>query len=68
MRGRSRWPAPVILGAGILASYLTVRPQALSWALLAALVAWLDALRAERSRWALLLPLLFVAWANLHGL
>ncbi len=60
--------APVILGAGILASYLTVRPQALSWALLAALVAWLDALRAERSRWALLLPLLFVAWANLHGL
>ena len=59
---------PVILAAGILASYLTVRPQALSWALLAALVAWLDALRAERSRWALVLPLLFVGWANLHGL
>lgn len=59
---------PVILGAGILASYLTVRPQALSWALLAALVCWIDALRAERSRAALFLPLLFVAWANLHGL
>ncbi len=59
---------PVVLAAGILASFLTVRPQALSWALLAGLVAWLDALRADRLRAALLIPVLFAAWANLHGL
>jgi hypothetical protein len=59
---------PVVLAAGILASYLTVRPQAFSWALLAGLLVGLDALRADRWRAALLLPLLFVVWANLHGL
>ena len=56
--------APVILGAGILASYLTVRPQALSgrcWPRSSR--GWTRCARSA-ARWALLLPLLFVAWAT----
>jgi hypothetical protein len=57
-----------VLTAGVLVSYLTVRPQALSWLLLAVLIGLLGGLRAERPRQALWLIPLFVLWANLHGL
>jgi hypothetical protein len=57
--------APV---AFVLAPYLTVRPQAISWLLLAALIALLLELRAQRPAVVLLLAPLFVLWANLHGL
>jgi hypothetical protein len=60
--------APVVLATGILAPFLTVRPQAISWLLIAFLLVWLDALRPERHRLALGLPVLFGVWANIHGL
>ena len=41
---------------------ITLRPQLFTWLLLAALLAVLP---VRRARWAV--PLLFVAWANLHG-
>lgn len=60
--------APLVLSTGILAPFLTVRPQAISWLLIALLLVWLDALRPERHRLALALPVLFGVWANIHGL
>jgi hypothetical protein len=66
-----RLPAIVgasVVTAAVLVSYLTVRPQALSWLLLAILVALLGSLAADRPRRALWLIPLFVLWANLHGL
>jgi hypothetical protein len=48
--------------------YVTLRPQALSWIMLAALVGGLLHLTPERARWSLLLVPFFVLWANLHGL
>jgi hypothetical protein len=57
-----------VLGGWVLIPYLTVRPQAISWRLLAGLLAILLWLRADRPRRALLLIPDFVAWANLHGL
>ena len=55
-------------GAVAVIPYMTVRPQVISWLLLAALVAGLMALRPERRRWSLLLVPLFALWSNLHGL
>lgn len=52
----------------VVSPYLTLRPQAMSWLLLAVLLALLDRLRPERPRRALLLVPLFAVWANLHGL
>ena len=57
--------APV---AFLLAPYLTVRPQAISWLLLAILITLLLELRAQRAAMALVLAPLFALWANLHGL
>ena len=57
-----------VLGGWVLIPYLTVRPQAISWLLLAGLLAILIWLRADRPRRALLLIPYFVAWTNLHGL
>jgi len=56
------------LGGWVLIPYLTVRPQAISWLLLAGLVAVLLSLRADRPRRSLVLIPYFIAWANLHGL
>ena len=56
------------LGGWVLIPYLTVRPQAISWLLLAGLVAILFSLRADRPRRSLILIPYFIAWANLHGL
>ena len=59
---------PAILAMLVLASYATLRPQAISWLLMAALVAGLMQLRPERRRLLWLLPVVFALWANLHGL
>jgi hypothetical protein len=56
------------IATGIVISYLTVRPQAISWLLLAGLMWFLSTLGAERPRRALWLIPLFAVWANLHGL
>lgn len=60
--------APLVLATGILAPFLTIRPQAISWLLIALLLVWLEALRPDRHRLALGLPVLFGVWANIHGL
>ncbi len=57
-----------VLGGWVLIPYLTVRPQAISWLLLAGLVAILVWLRPDRPRRSLVLVPYFVVWANLHGL
>ena len=58
----------VAIGTYALASYATVRPQVISWLLLAVLVVLLTSLGAtDRYRPWLVVPLMF-AWANLHGL
>ena len=61
--------APVLsLTALVIAPYATLRPQALSWLLLAVTLALLASVTtASRRRLIWLLPL-FMAWANLHGL
>lgn len=56
------------LVALLVIPYVTLRPQALSWVMLAALVGALIHLRPERVRWAFLLVPLFILWSNLHGL
>jgi hypothetical protein len=47
---------------------VTLRPQAVSWLLLAVLIWFLLEARADRPRRLLLLIPFFVLWANLHGL
>ncbi|MEJ7803198.1 MAG: hypothetical protein WKH68_07480 [Candidatus Limnocylindria bacterium] len=58
----------LVVGTYVLASFATVRPQVLSWLLLAVLLALLFGLRVKhRIRPWLVVPLLAL-WANLHGL
>ena len=59
---------PFALGAFALIPYVTLRPQAISWLLLAVLLWVLLEATAERPRRFLLLVPLFAVWANLHGL
>ena len=59
---------PATLAAVVFLPYVTARPQAISWLLLAIELVLLVSLRAERPARSLLLIPLFVAWANLHGL
>jgi hypothetical protein len=59
---------PFALGAFVLIGYVTLRPQAVSWLLLAVLVWFLLAARPDHPRRFLLLVPFFVLWANLHGL
>lgn len=59
---------PATLAALVFLPYVTARPQAISWLLLAIELVLLMNLRADRPLRALLLIPLFVAWANLHGL
>jgi hypothetical protein len=58
----------VLLCALVLTTYVTLRPQAISWFLLACLVWFLMEMRAARAPWLLALGPAFVLWANLHGL
>ncbi len=69
-RGISTAPIVVAcsLGAVILIPYVTLRPQVISWFIMAALIWLLLSLRPDRPWRLLALPILFVAWANLHGL
>ena len=64
--------AAVVAGTSLsgllIIPYATLRPQALSWIMLAILVAGLVHLRPDRARWLLALPPLFLVWANVHGL
>jgi hypothetical protein len=57
-----------IVSAWVFVPYVTMRPQALSWLLMAVLVTFLWSLDAARPRRALWLIPLFILWANLHGL
>ncbi|MGH2488930.1 MAG: hypothetical protein ACRDFR_04880 [Candidatus Limnocylindria bacterium] len=57
-----------VLSAWIFVPYVTFRPQAISWLLMAILVTFLWSLDAARPRRALWLLPLFVVWANIHGL
>ena len=59
---------PATLAALVFLPYVTARPQAISWLLLALELALLMHLRPERAARSLLLVPLFIAWANLHGL
>lgn len=58
----------VALGAWLLVPYVTPRPQAFSWLLMAVLVWLLWSLTSARPRRILWVIPLFVLWANLHGL
>ena len=59
---------PFALGAFTLIPYVTLRPQAISWLMLAGLVWFLLEASAEHPRRFLLLIPWFTLWANLHGL
>ena len=59
---------PLALGAVALIPYVTMRPQAISWLLLAGLLWLLLDARPERSLRLLVLIPYFVLWANLHAL
>jgi hypothetical protein len=57
-----------VLAAWVFIPYVTIRPQAISWLLMAALVVFLWSLDGTKPRRALWLVPLFILWANLHGL
>ena len=59
---------PFSVAAYVMIGFVTLRPQAISWLLLAGLIWFLLAARPDRPRRFLLLIPLFVLWANLHGL
>ena len=56
------------IGVVVMFPYVTVRPQAISWLLMAALIWLLVWLRPDRPWRMAMLPVLFAVWANLHGL
>jgi hypothetical protein len=64
---RALVPPAALMGL-VMAPYLTLRPQALSWLLIAGLIWFLAELRPERAARSLLLIPAFILWANLHGL
>ena len=60
--------APVAVLCGlVLTTYVTLRPQSISWFLLAVLVWLLLELRPQHAPWLLALGPAFALWANLHG-
>jgi hypothetical protein len=59
---------PFAVGAFVMIDFVTLRPQAVSWLMLAGLIWFLLEARPDRPRRFLLLIPLFVLWANLHGL
>ena len=59
---------PFVVGASVMIGFVTLRPQAVSWLLLAVLIWFLLEVRPDRPRRLVLLIPFFVLWANLHGL
>jgi hypothetical protein len=57
--------APAVL---VLMPYATIRPQVFTWLLLGGLLAALVLLRPQHRLRVWLLPVAFLAWANLHGM
>lgn len=57
-----------VVPALVALPYASVRPQVLSWAFMACLVALLLAVDARRPLWILAAVPMFAAWANTHGL
>jgi hypothetical protein len=57
-----------VLAAWVFVPYVTIRPQAISWLLMAVLVTFLWSLDGTRPRRILWVIPLFALWANLHGL
>jgi hypothetical protein len=60
--------AATLICGTVLIPYVTVRPQLISWLLLALMLAMLIRLRPTSARQLVALPPLFILWANLHGL
>jgi len=56
---------PFLLGLSIAFSFFGVRAQIVSWFMLAVFLAAIISKRWKNIRW--LVPLLFLAWTNLHG-
>ncbi|HEX2221759.1 MAG TPA: hypothetical protein VHK06_04475, partial [Candidatus Limnocylindria bacterium] len=52
----------------LIGLYVTLRPQVVSWSLLAAVVALLVWLRPEARAASLAIPIVFAIWVNIHGL
>ncbi len=62
-----RWiPVPLFLAAGTLFEFMGIRPQIISWVLLALLM-FLLWQKTIWKRWRFFVPLLFLLWANIHG-
>lgn len=68
--GLSNLPVALAMLAGALVfiPYATIRPQTMSWAIVALLLALLISLRPDRGWLLAALPVLFAVWSNLHGL
>ena len=49
------------------AIYINVRPHSFTYTLMIAMLLCLDAVRRGRFGWLAMIPLLMVAWVNLHG-
>jgi hypothetical protein len=60
--------AATLICGTVLIPYVTVRPQLISWLLLAVILALLIRLKLTSARMLVALPPLFLLWANLHGL
>jgi hypothetical protein len=60
---------PVLILASLtLSPYTTLRPQAISWLLLAILIGLLTSVRPDNRHRLLLIGPMLLVWANLHGL
>ncbi|MGQ0609274.1 MAG: hypothetical protein ACT4OQ_12565 [Chloroflexota bacterium] len=57
----------ILICAAVTVPYATVRPQLLSWLAMGILISLLLALRPGRPGILIAIPILFVAWANFHG-
>lgn len=58
---------PLLLSAWTLLPYLTLRPQVISWLLMAVLVSLLTFAQPRRASILFMLPPMMALWANLHG-
>lgn len=57
-----------VLCALVFTTYVTLRPQSITWLLVAILLSVLLSVRPRQAPWLLLLGPAFALWANLHGL